>query len=554
MDVLEIANKITSGFLIVFDLMEPVPFNIDKIDWDMIASNSPSSFSLYLHALSPFKFLLQAYNISPQGRYIDSAIKFIESWLDYNSNEQIKKNRFLWRDHPVSSRVMVLIDLIGLPYLYKSTFIDKIHGLILAHADWLNTNGNYTYKHNHGIMQDIALVKCSYYVGGGKGKAYLSNAKKRLINQMKFAFPNKHAQSENSTTYYFLVKRLLNEVNTIFQEKGDKFGSKTSSFLDSLGDFEVFLYMPNLTTPLIGETYGEPKQNPTKILKKEYADFITKKVKGYRSLSKRNGVFLNDGYIFLRNSKICETDSDTTWLSFKSGYITPTHKHCDDLSFVLFSKGYDIFIDPGFVRDEFSNEITAYFKRCFAHNLVVVDNNSYTLNTKSKSKTKLTNYSSNKDFDYSAGVNVEYPNVELKRELYFYPDSDQLIIVDTSKTNSAHKYSQLFHLGKNISVIKQDWRQTVLKIGESDYSLIIEQFNKSDSIENFCGDSNKPYSLYSIGMHKYIPTETLLYNWTCKNLLATTLISIVRNNEVINSKSYISSSQNKIISRYRKTI
>ncbi len=53
-----------------------------------------------------------------------------------------------------------------------------------------------------------------------------------------------------------------------------------------------------------------------------------------------------------------------TWTMFKAGYLSKTHKHADDLSFMLYSKGYDIFVDPGWYNYISGSKYKDYFRFC----------------------------------------------------------------------------------------------------------------------------------------------------------------------------------------------
>src|SRR5207248_1602207 len=70
---------------------------------------------------------------------------------------------------------------------------------------------------------------------------------------------------------------------------------------------------------------------------------------------------------------------DSTWLLFKSGYLTHTHKHADDLSFLLYGRGKEIFVDGGLLNYDTSNPFATHITSALAHNTLVVDGTNYEL-------------------------------------------------------------------------------------------------------------------------------------------------------------------------------
>ncbi len=51
---------------------------------------------------------------------------------------------------------------------------------------------------------------------------------------------------------------------------------------------------------------------------------------------------------------------------FKAGYQSRVHKHGDDLSFMLTSKGYDVFVDTGSYGNMIGDPIVDYLHSSFS--------------------------------------------------------------------------------------------------------------------------------------------------------------------------------------------
>lgn len=130
-------------------------------------------------------------------------------------------------------------------------------------------------------------------------------------------------------------------------------------------------------------------------------------------------------------------------MMFKSGYVSKTHKHADDNSFMLYSKGYDIFVDPGWYNYMTGNFYRDYFVSSNAHNTVIVDGKTYSPTAENSSKVGIYEYEQNENYDYVSGYNEMYNDVSFDR--HFYNLGDAIIVYDNIESASEHIYSQLLH-------------------------------------------------------------------------------------------------------------
>lgn len=105
----KISDKILDGYLVVNENFQDVKVDIKNIDWDIEATSSPNTFSLYLHTLRPVYYLTMAYLSTGENDYLDVAENIILSWDKYDNNTNISKNRYTWYDHSVAERTENLI-------------------------------------------------------------------------------------------------------------------------------------------------------------------------------------------------------------------------------------------------------------------------------------------------------------------------------------------------------------------------------------------------------------------------------------------------------------
>ncbi len=120
--IFEYAEKILSCYLMVSKYyVDGQVFSFESIDWGQF-SDSPNSFQLYLQGLGPVQVLSTAYYLTENSKYLNAAIKLLESWKQYRCNPEVKSNPYVWHDHSVAIRahglVMLAIASSDLPPFY----------------------------------------------------------------------------------------------------------------------------------------------------------------------------------------------------------------------------------------------------------------------------------------------------------------------------------------------------------------------------------------------------------------------------------------------------
>ena len=162
-EVVEKADDICHGTMHCYRSIPGMKYDdISSFDWGATHSNTSNTFQLYLQAMNPVNILTRAYQITQKDEYLTYAMKLIESWNKYSKSEENRKNnRWVFRDHSVSLRANNLI-YYG-KVCYDSSNLDEENALTLYAVlrecgKWLALERNYTKNHNHGIMEDEALL------------------------------------------------------------------------------------------------------------------------------------------------------------------------------------------------------------------------------------------------------------------------------------------------------------------------------------------------------------------------------------------------------------
>lgn len=533
--IIKYADELLNNNLIVNEkISDYVKYDIDNIDWDIDATESPNTFSLYLHSLRPVYYLSRAYLETNDLKYVVAAQKFVTSWSEYDKNIR-KKNRYTWYDHSVAERTE---NLIYFSIIYQSiqeqdeNILNLTNDLVNLNAKWLFDDKNYVQKHNHGIFEDGSLIKTGHYLNNND---YINKGVSRLDEQLKFAFPNKAVHIENSIGYHMGIISYLKNLYGFLDNFDITYSDTLLEYYNGALDFLVYINKPNLTTPYIGDTIGAESNNTINSLNNmnnKYLDYVfSKGTKGDRPEFTKK-VYIEDGYSILRESWDSSNFEQSTWLLFKSGYLSSTHKHADDLSLLLYSKGHDIFIDPGMYNYMVGDPLHDYLNSSLAHNTVTVDDNSYSVSMFNSRKVGLYEFENFDGYDKLTGFNNIYPGVNIDRSIA-YVNENEFFIIDDIVSVDEHKYSQIYHLSNDVELLENNLNYSVIKIKGTNYSVLLQQLNGSENVNVYAGNENDKYLSYvSNKLNSVIPTKTMVFDKVGKSDKFITSVKIIKDEEV----------------------
>mgnify|MGYP001009850928 CR=1 FL=1 len=532
---IQIADAIMKGQLLVYPVIGEGPaFSLETLDWNIQYSESPSTFQLYLQSLNCIKYLARGYELTGDQKYLRLGKEFISSWEAYKSDEVLSKgNPYVWYDHGTALRAENLIYFALVceqANCLDAQFSESIRSLIKRHGEFLSDNAHYTKNHNHGIFQDRALIYIAYFINDEDSERYIDLAKKRLESQKNYAFNSEMVHVENSPGYQIGVLNLFRTISEFLIQFKDPFGEKLYQDILQSAEFMAYIHKPNGLTAEIGDTNGAVNiqrntNNSLTQFKNEHLIYAA--TQGTQGTSPQNNtaVFLKSGYFIAREHWDKEDFNQATWSMLKAGYSSKTHKHADDISFMLYSKGYDIFVDPGWYNYITGNEYRDYFVSSRAHNTVIVDGKTYSTTEENSSKTGLLKYKIGEDYDYALGFNDMYRGVNIDR--HYYEMNDSILLYDNIKSDQTHIYSQLFHLSENMKIISASDQEVKIQLADTGYIVRIRQLGAKPSLNIIHGDyQNSEYGYISRKMNHLDLISTLKYDVKASNVDFITLITI----------------------------
>ena len=514
-----VAQDIMNGKLWVSRVIEPMPYSLDTLDFNVQWSKAPQTFQLYLQALNPIQALTQAFEATRDSAYLEFAARFLQCWETYSSNPTLtRSNQYAFGDHAVALRaenLMYFGQVCSKVGIWSDQLYRHLYQLLVKHGELLCNDAHYTKRHNHGVMQDQALIHLGFVLGR---RDWVEHAKERLLQQEQFAFNAECVHTENSPGYADLVSKLFANIGQFLTQNGDPLGEKLVSDMKTTGEFVGWTIKPNGIVAQVGDTVNIPGRlyGPTNKMR--------------RHTPQEHKFYPLSGYYFYRSNRGDEAKCDT-WKLLKSGYVQMTHKHADDCSFMLYSKGYEIFVDCGmyaYTKDAFR----AYFTSALAHNTVIVDGATYPCDKNHTHCAGMRGYHAFPGYDHVRVFNDAYNGVKFQRD--FCSADDLTLIVGTLESRSKHTYSQLFHLGEQMELIKAGDREVVIRLADSGYRVRLRQYGGPVKLELIRGDKDKPgLGLISRGTAHVDAITTLKFNLTGTSGVFATAITIEDENGLV---------------------
>ena len=468
---IQVANKIIHKNMLVHRTLVGYAFeSIETFNWNVRTENHADTYQNYLQSLVPCDTLIRVFQHTRKNYYLKYCLDIFNSWYKYASHqENTKINLFLWKDHPAALRAEILCKLL---YLLKNNKhfqeadVYRIIDILYASGMWLADSVNYYFNHNHGIMQDRALIVLGHCMNRPD---WTKLATDRLIMQEKNAFNTEHVHTENSSQYAYFVAELFRKIANYLTSIGNENANLFSDALNSITEYQSWLKMPNGYLVQTGDScYKIPK-----IELDEQKDF--------------HKIYPKSGLYFYRSRQRPEENPiDRTYKFFKCGCSSRVHKHADDLSFILYSKGREIFVDGGFPGYE-SDECRRYFVSSKAHNTILVDGEGYYFDDYLSKNLNFIDYRMGNDFDSILAESFAFKGINIRRR--FVSIDDFTFIRDSIISLTKHTYSQMFHIGENLELVQYDDHGLLIKIND-DYFVKLIQFNKNTRISVFVNGNN----------------------------------------------------------------
>lgn len=323
----------------------------DKINWAADPYHD-RNWRFHLNALRMVDPYIREYEYTQNNIILHDAVKYFCDWYEFHIVLQ-KENSYAWYDMSAGQRaakIAYFINLINSKKISPSAQVVEImftmakeHIKMLSDVDAIAPN-------NHGLFQVFGLkLLCEIIEDRAAEKIAYSKYKEILECQ----FTSEGVHTENSPDYHFFTQNVL-----LRSSVARRFGSEFNDLVEKIRSVNPWLVLPDGKIVQIGDSASS--SNP---LDKDPDSTYSIANKKYSV-----GDFTKSGYAVIRSAP---SQSNNSMLFVTGMAHVVDHKHADELSFILFEKGREIFIDSGKYGYK-SDENRLYVLSASAHNTISV--------------------------------------------------------------------------------------------------------------------------------------------------------------------------------------
>lgn len=325
-----------------------IPFNPDDIDKGL------PGWQLQLAGFVAPEILLSAYKVTGRNEFLETARDIILEWALFEKDVWLPKG-FLWNDHAVAARILVLSKFWRLyrnHHIYNPDVAKTILQLVARSGKFLAKPSHFTYSTNHGVMQNLALFHlCLCFPSLPDVEQYKRLAFNRLDDQMSFYINEEGIVLEHSAEYQKLglqltamAFRYLTLLNmSIPKEWLDKY--------EKAKEFYAQLRRPDGSLPTYGDTIEyKDSLGPllTNIDSDGRAEYLHHQKRWFPKGS--NSLYPVAGYSVWWNGLDSWPDEKklTQTVVVWSNYPGHGHKHADEMSVLLWGGGQTWWTNVGY--------------------------------------------------------------------------------------------------------------------------------------------------------------------------------------------------------------
>lgn len=478
----KIADLALENILMPFPNMGTVKFT-ESFDWEYKHDTSPQSFQMYLQNLRLVSELLNQYRIDPKIEYIFKGKEIIESWFDYVDGGN--QTNLTWYDHSLGSRTQTILEFI---YLCKETNIKldiaRYINMLIKHAELLFDDTKHGIN-NHGLMMDKALIEIGLVTNN---EIYYMKGFERAKSIFWLTYSDKGVHLENSPEYHRMVYFLYKDLEDYLNKNNRSLGKEIINRFVLIEKYMSVILKPDRRFPPIGDSSHSFADQNIELSWDSFND-------------------QSAGITVIKNKK------NKFYLAFICGFSTLTHKHSDNLSFILNSNTKDFFVDAG--KFNYSkSKFRKYVVKKQAHSVFTNNKKSttYTVNLK-QNRTEhyiyTDKYVDTDLYTMVSGYNNAIDGSFLRRTLYYLPKENIVLGFDNGHSDEEVIWDQRFNLSENVSINSLE-KKYILTNDEEQISLTFNNKEANPIIIESNSKSKWPKSLNSPISGKIVPTKQIL--------------------------------------------
>jgi hypothetical protein len=405
----------------------------DNVNWKLDPYKN-RSWQMVFQSLRWMGRLVADYESTGKTSYLNRAVEVAKDWVNDNPPGGRNTAKYAWAEHPIALRAPALV------CLSKHVSADWLKGSLAVHARMLADPRNYEAGHNHGLDQDIGLLRigCRY-----NQKAWKDLALSRMVRSMKIDIDSQGALREQAPRYAIYVYDRLKVAMETIEDCKLKIPADLAKRWEGLPEHISAATQPNGFMVPIGD--GPADIQPT----------------GFAHADKTVQVY-HAGYVFGRTAW---SDPQSAYYSIRFGPGLKFHGHEDHLGVTYYAQGRSILTEAGF----HSYESTPYRRWTMtpeAHNVPLVVGRAF----RGKTPSALSRRSIGKDRQSFTLTDRAY-GVRRTRAVLVNHHNDVMAVLDSA---AGSKLRNLWHFDQSLKVVSNaggrivvgagSWRATLVQL------------------------------------------------------------------------------------------
>lgn len=293
----------------------------------------------------------------------------------------------VWYDHAMAVRVDAVSRFVDryleAPGPHSLDVLWAATRVVVTHLYALATEGCYRPAHNHGVMEDRAILRVVNRSPIFVDEPALRDlVRTRLLAQVEGAVSSEGLHLENSPLYHWFFLKLIDDLILLMDQGGDAAPASLVEVRERMAAEMVHLLQPNLTAPQFGDTENDVLGD--EILR--FVDHVGARGQDEAGLDQLawvasggqrgvappavDRVWPLSGFAAFRSDWGAHDHGISG--HFTCGKLSPVHYHEDETSIAIYGYGQELIVDPG-LHSYKTDALSLHAKSVLAHNVLAVD-------------------------------------------------------------------------------------------------------------------------------------------------------------------------------------
>lgn len=446
------------------ELIETMKFkNFDltlPIDWASFDAMEDRDIPYRLNSFKFMSCLIEAYEDTQDPKYKDLAMDFIMGWIDVHP-APFEGSEWAWHDDATGRRTF----LFSVAYALWGDELpedqrERLEESLRLQVELLATDEFYTYRHNHGMFQDQAIALYALILETGDRQKELMNlAKERSLDYFRYSIAEDGVHKEHSPSYHYEMVDAVHWFGIVYQTIDPEFSKEMLDLEQKMAKYATHITMPNGYTPSIGDSAKRIYDHDGWEDNEAYMYAVTSGKEGEPS-EETMVVFEEGGYGIMRSDWL-DSPEEATWMMLSAATHSGTHKHNDDLNFLLYHKG-ELFVEAGNRNYNYLEPYTRYVYESYAHNVLLINDEPFKMGIKLPSindrakLTRITDYNKDGDVQWVQGSQQRFSGIEQIRTLEYDKKNSVVKVIDKLESTKKAESRLLYHLAPDITIKPSD--------------------------------------------------------------------------------------------------